>query len=172
MRKVLIIGIVASGKTTFAKRLSQTLDVPWYELDAIVYHKTSTGRHKRTAAEQVEEIMAIDNDGAWIFEGTDRASYQCLYQMADTIIFLDPPLRTRRIRILTRYLKQKLGIEKCHYKPDLKMLRMMYRWTSDFERNREGFEGKLERYKEKLIRVKDTGRASTKFARDGSAWNG
>lgn len=155
MKKVLIIGIVASGKTTLATRLSKKINVPWYELDSIVHHQTATGRFKRTADEQVEVIMDIDKNGTWIFEGTDRESYRCLYEMADTIIFLDTPLWKRRIRILTRYLKQKLGIEKCHYKSDLMMLKMMYEWTRDFEQNRGNFETKLKRYNKKLIRLHD-----------------
>lgn len=156
MRKILIIGIVASGKTTLAKRLSQKVDVPWYELDSIVHHKTPTGRYKRSAEEQVEVIKEIDRKGTWIFEGTDRDSYQCLYQMADTIIFLDTPLWKRRVRILTRFLKQRLGIEKCHYKPDIMMLKMMYKWTSDFEQSRNDFEAKLKIYNAKVIRLRDS----------------
>lgn len=35
MRKIFITGIVASGKTTFAKQLSAQLQLPWYELDLI-----------------------------------------------------------------------------------------------------------------------------------------
>ncbi|SDW14992.1 hypothetical protein [Paenibacillus sp. CF384] len=156
MNKLLIVGIVASGKTTLAKRLSSQLDLPWYELDSIVHHVTADGRHKRTPAEQLEVIMDIDDqEGKWIFEGTDRESYQCLYEMADTIVFLDPPLWKRRIRIFTRFMKQKLGIEKCHYKPDMKMLRMMYKWTQDFERNRSRFESKLQIYQAKVIRMND-----------------
>ncbi|SCW47942.1 Adenylate kinase [Paenibacillus tianmuensis] len=155
MKKVLIIGIVASGKTTLAKRLSQKMNVPWYELDDIVHHQTPTRRYKRTADEQVEVIMDIDKNGAWIFEGTDRESYQCLFDMADTIIFLDTPLWKRRIRIVTRFLKQKLGIEKCHYKSDLTMLKMMYKWTRDFESNRVSFESKLQLYQHKVIRLYD-----------------
>jgi adenylate kinase family enzyme len=155
MQKVLIIGIVASGKTTLAKRLSKKINVPWYELDFIVHHQTSTGRYKRTDDEQVEVIMEIDKKETWIFEGTDRESYQCLYQMADTIIFLDTPLWKRRIRILTRFLKQKLGIEQCHYNPDFLMLQMMFKWTRDFEQNRSSFESKLKLYNEKLIRLRD-----------------
>ncbi|WP_261300500.1 AAA family ATPase [Paenibacillus andongensis] len=153
MKKILIIGIVTSGKTTLAKRLSKKINVPWYELDSIVHHQTSTGRYKRTAEEQIDVLMEIDKNGTWIFEGTDRESYQCLYQMADTIIFLDTPLWKRRIRILTRFLKQKLGIEKCHYKLDFLMLKMMYKWTRDFEQNRSSFETKLKLYNDKLIRL-------------------
>ncbi|GAA3404130.1 hypothetical protein ACFFNY_02280 [Paenibacillus hodogayensis] len=155
MKKILIIGIVASGKTTLAKRLSERIDVPWYELDCIVHHQTATERYKRTANEQVQVIMDIDKNGPWIFEGTDRESYHCLFEMADTILFLDTPLWKRRIRIFTRFLKQKIGIEQCHYKPDIVMLKLMYKWTRDFENNRESFEAKLQSYKNKVIRLYD-----------------
>jgi len=49
-----------------------------------------------------------------------------------------------------------LGIEKCHYTPDIKMLKMMYKWTRDFEENRADFESRLQPYKEKVIRVYDS----------------
>ncbi|TVY09233.1 hypothetical protein [Paenibacillus cremeus] len=155
MKKVLIIGIVASGKTTLAKRLSKSMAIPWFELDCIVHPQTTAGRGKRTASEQIEVLREIDRQGSWIFEGVDRKSYQCLYEMADTIIFLDPPVWKRKIRIFVRFLKQNLGIEPCHYKPDFHMLRMMYKWTRDFECNREQFEAKLQLYQHKVIRVSD-----------------
>jgi hypothetical protein len=100
--------------------------------------------------------MDIDKDGKWIFEGTARESYQCLYEMADTIIFLDTPLWKRRIRIFVRFIKQQLGVEKCHYKSDIRMLKMMYKWTRDFESNRGRFETKLQLYKDKVIRLYDS----------------
>lgn len=156
MKKILIVGSVASGKTTLAKRLSKQLHIPWFELDAIVHHRTSAGRYKRTAEEQMEVIEEIDRRETWIFEGTDRASYQALYRMADTIVFLDTPLWKRKIRIMTRYIKQILGIEKCEYEPDLAMLKMMYQWTRDFELNRSGFDAKLKRYDEKVIRLRNS----------------
>lgn len=155
MRKIFIIGIVASGKTTLAKQLSKQLNIPWYELDSVVHHRTANGRNKRTSEEQQEAIREIDRSGDWIFEGVERASYRCLYEMADTIIVLDPPLWKRRYRILTRYVKQQLGIEKCHYKSDWKMLRMMYRWTREFEHSRDEFEVRLEPYQGKIVWIAD-----------------
>lgn len=150
MSKIYIIGIVASGKTTLAKRLSEQLNISHYELDCIVWHKTDTGRHKRTSEQQLEVIKNIDGIGDWIIEGTYRESCHCLFDMADKIIFLDTPLWKRKYRILFRYIKHQLGIEKCHYKSDLKMLKLMYKWTKDFERNRIEFEKMLNRYKNKL----------------------
>ena len=50
-----------------------------------------------------------------------------------------------------RFIKQKLGIEKCTYKSDLKMIKSMYKWTNDYEENRYEFEKKLKKYQDKLI---------------------
>jgi len=155
MKKILILGIVASGKTTLAKQISQKLNITWYELDTIVHHETPHGRNKRTPDEQIAVIQEIDCLGPWIFEGTDRESYRCLWDMADTIIFLDTPLWKRKTRIFLRFIKQNLGIEKSHYTSDVQMLKMMYRWTRDFERNRVDFEKRLHPYHHKLIILTD-----------------
>ena len=150
MSKIYIVGIVASGKTTLAKRLSEQLNISNYELDCIVWHKTNTERFKRTSEQQVKVIKNINSVGDWIIEGTYRESCHCLFDMADRIIFLDTPLWKRKYRILLRYIKQQLGIEKCHYKSNLKMLKLMYMWTKDFECNRTDFENMLNQYKHKL----------------------
>jgi len=151
MSKIYIIGIVASGKTTLAKRLSIQFNIPCYELDSIVWHKTEKKRYKRTPEQQLEIINNIDNEGNWIIEGTYRESCHCLFDIADKIIFLDTPLWKRKYRILLRYVKQKLGIEKCNYNSDLRMLKSMYKWTKDFEHHRVEFEKMLNQYKNKLI---------------------
>jgi len=110
---------------------------------------------KRTPEEQVEVINDIDSNGDWIIEGTYRESCHCLFNMSDKIIFLDTPLWKRRYRILLRYIKQQLLIEKCHYKSNLKMLKKMYKWTREFENNRAKFEKMLHQYSNKLITVKN-----------------
>ncbi len=150
--KILIVGIVASGKTTLARQLSERTGIPWHELDDIVYRR-GENRSKRSPEEQAEQIRVIDRQGAWIMEGVDRSSYSQLYELADQVLFLDPPLWKRKMRIVTRYLKQKTGLEDSHYPPDLHMLKMMFRWTRDFERGRPQFEAKLANYGNKVLRV-------------------
>jgi adenylate kinase family enzyme len=153
MSKIYIVGIVASGKTTLAKKLSKEMNIPHYELDCIVHVKTENGSYKRTPEEQVQEIKRIDELGDWIIEGTLRSSCHCLLEMADKIIFLDTPLWLRKCRILTRFIKQQLHIEPCHYKSDFNVLRLMYKWTDDFENNRKQFEELLSTYKYKLTTI-------------------
>lgn len=153
MSKIYIVGSVASGKTTLAKKLSKEMKIPHYELDCIIHVKTENGGYKRTPEEQVQEIKRIDELGDWIIEGTLRSSCHCLLEMADKIIFLDTPLWLRKCRILTRFIKQQLHIEPCHYKSDFNMLRLMYKWTDDFENNRKQFEEILGKYKYKLTTI-------------------
>ena len=151
--KIYIVGIVASGKSTLARCLSSELGIPHYELDVIVHGEKGELAHRRTPAQQRELICHIDAGGDWIIEGTYRASCHLVLDLADRIVFLDPPLSLRRRRILTRFVKQQLGIEPCRYESDLAMLRRMYKWTRDFERDRPSFEAMLAPYAQKLIRA-------------------
>lgn len=152
--KIYIIGIVASGKTTYSRRLSEELGIPAYELDKVVYAtRPDGGQRKRSDEEQLEVLEQIDAAGDWIIEGTYRPNLHRVLDMADRIIFLDPPLGLRKRRILTRWLKQRSGREKCDYKPSFHMLRMMYRWTRDFERDRPEFEAMLNRYADKFEHI-------------------
>lgn len=152
--KILIIGIVASGKTTLAKRLSSKLNITHYEIDNIV-HDDSNNR-KRTPEEQKQIIDDIDKQTDWIIEGTLRKNLEYLLEMADKIIYLDIPLQTRKVRILTRFIKQKLGIEKSNYKPTIKMLKQMYKWTDDYEKEREEREACINKYTDKLIKIRNS----------------
>lgn len=153
--KIYIIGIVASGKTTFSKELPKSSGIPHYELDSIIHEQTANGRYKRTPEEQVQAIHEIDKTGQWIIEGTYRKSCQCLFDLADYVVFLDTPLWKRLIRIFSRFVKQQLKIEPCLYKSDLRMLRMMYKWTFEFEQNRLEFLAMLSQYQDKLLVISD-----------------
>lgn len=134
MNKIFIIGIVGSGKTTFAKKISEIKKIEHYEVDAIAYKRTETGRVKQSLEAQIASFEDINQSDSWIIEGTYRPSCKCLFEKADCVLFLDPPLALRKYRIFTRYVKQKIGIEKSHYAPSFQMLKAMYKWTRDFEK--------------------------------------
>ncbi len=121
-----------------------------YELDSIVHDDNNNGK-KRSLEEQLQIIHKINKQESWIIEGTHRKDLDELFVLADKIIYLDIPLWKRKVRIIKRYIKQKIKIEKCNYSSNLEMLKMMYKWTSDFEKNKPEFEEKLKKYNHKLI---------------------
>lgn len=104
-------------------------------------------------------IREIDTGGSWIIEGTYRESARILLELADTILFLDPPLYVRKLRIFRRYLRQRLGLERCRYTPNMKMLKVMVRWTRELEVKRPEFEAMLNGYAYKLIKAHSTDEA-------------
>ncbi|HMM30729.1 MAG TPA: hypothetical protein PKB13_03010 [Clostridia bacterium] len=142
-RKILIIGSVGAGKTTLARRLCRKTGIPHYELDCVAHEGEGKSRRKRTPQEQMEVLRQVDLTGAWIFEGTLRESYAEILAWAESIVFLDPPLPLRKALIFLRFIKQCLGLEQCHYKSDIKMLCLMYKWTREFEASRPAFEARL-----------------------------
>ena len=149
--KVLIIGIVASGKTTLARRLSIESGIKHYEIDSIVYDDLNN--RKRSNEEQQEIIKKINKNHSWIIEGTLRSNLDNLLDMADVIVYIDIPLNVRKRRILSRFIKQLFRIEKCNYKPTFKMLRMIYVWTNEFENKKIEFEKRINKYSGKLVRL-------------------
>ena len=77
-------------------------------------------------------------------------------------------IKIRKRRILYRYIKQRLGLEKCNYMPNMKMLKNMYKWTSEFENNKINFEKDLFRYEEKLTILQSKGKIKKYVNGDGS----
>lgn len=161
--KILIFGIVASGKTTLARELSKELDIPFFEGDCIAHGFPGEKKYKRSNEEQLEIINRINSQKSWIVEGTYRESQKVLYDYADKIIFLDTPLHKRVYRILMRFIKQKRGFEKCNYESNFTMLKYMFKWTKDFEKNRKHDEMRLTNYKDKLVRITSSKQLSKQF---------
>ena len=151
--KILIIGTVGTGKTTLAKKLSKQYNIKYYEIDSIV-HDDDNGGIKRTFKQQDEIIKEINKNNNWIIEGVLRENLYYLLDLSERIILLDVNKRKRNIRILKRYIKQKLKLEQVNYTPSLKMLKNMYKWSRKYEENKKTFIKKLDKYKDKVEIIK------------------
>lgn len=153
--KIYIIGSVASGKTTLAKRLSHQLNIPWHELDNVVHVRLPSGDVKRSVEERDSMFNEIIDSERWIIEGVFRPCFNSGFDKADTIILLDTPVMKRKYRIFKRWISQKLKLEDANYKPTLKMLFLMYNWSSGFEKSKDDIFKMLGLYKEKVIILDD-----------------
>ncbi|MFQ3543844.1 DNA topology modulation protein FlaR [Halobacillus rhizosphaerae] len=133
-KKIHIIGSVGSGKTTLARELSSKLDIPYYELDNVVWIRKKSGDIRRTEQEREEYLNSIILSESWIIEGVHNEDWvsNSLHN-ADMIIFLDTRYSIRTYRIIKRFIKQKLRLEKSNYKPTFKMFLKMFKWNRYFE---------------------------------------
>lgn len=124
------MGGVASGKTTLSKKLANKYHIDFFSLDEIV-HKSDGSYYSED--EQIDTVQKISKLDHYIIEGTYRKISDTIITNTTHIIWLDPPLYIKYYRIIKRYFKQCLHIEQSHYKPTLKMLCNMFKWTKQFE---------------------------------------
>ncbi|ADU29228.1 AAA family ATPase [Evansella cellulosilytica] len=131
--KIHIIGSIGSGKTTLAKELSAQLNTPFYELDNVVWKRRNNGDVRRTEQERDDYLRSIVTNEKWIVEGVHHKWVSPSFHHADLIIFLNTNITKRKMRIMTRFIKQKIGVEKSNYKPSLKILKDLYHYNTVFE---------------------------------------
>ncbi|WML43989.1 AAA family ATPase [Neobacillus sp. PS3-40] len=156
-KKIHIIGSVGSGKTTLAKELSSKYNVPFYELDNIVWERHKSGDIRRSEEERRGYLNTILNSEAWIIEGIHNEEWVTnSFHNAELILFLDTNYSIRILRIIKRFAFQKIGLEKSNYKPTFKVFLKMFKWNKYFENvGKPGFFEKIEVYSNKLLVVKN-----------------
>lgn len=132
--KIHIIGSVGSGKTTLARKLSAKLNVPFFELDNVVWKRRNSGDIMRSERERENYLNTLIESDAWIIEGVHNEEWVSnSFHNADMIIFLDTRYTVRSYRILMRFILQKIGLEKSNYTPTLKIFFKMFKWNRRFE---------------------------------------
>lgn len=152
--KIYIVGSVASGKSTLARYISQITGIPCTHLDDVVYIPDSTqswGNRKRTIEERDALFKKIITQSNYIIEDAGRKCFIDGMKQIDVVILLEIPLIVRQKRILLRFIKQNLGIEKCIYKPRIDMLKAMFQWAKDYDTNADGTKGRVSFFQNKTI---------------------
>lgn len=158
MMKIYIVGSVGSGKSTLARSISSITGIPCVHLDEVVHvedRADSWGNHKRPVEERDAQFRDILSKDDYIIEDAGRACFSEGMLEADTIVLLDPPPRTVRRRILLRFMKQNLGIEKCIYKPHFKMLKSMFKWAKDYQVGEDSIKARLAPFQDKTVILTD-----------------
>ena len=152
------IPTVGSGKTTLAKEISSRLNIPYYELDNVVWIRHTSGDIKRTEQERADYLNNIIQSESWIIEGVHNEDWVSdSFRNADLIIFLDTKYSIRVYRIVKRFLMQKLRLEKSNYKPTLKIFFNMFKWNRYFEEVvKINFFDKYGMHKDKIEVIKNT----------------
>ena len=157
MQKIYITGPVGSGKSTLARRLAYVCGQTAYEMDNVIHkpNPDAPGSNMKRSVEERDALFAeILSQDAWIMEDTGRTLFEEAWRQADMIVLLVPPLRTRLFRIVTRWIKQNLGLESCEYKPNFWMLKIMFLWTKRFERGEDNLLARLIPYQNKVLRLR------------------
>jgi len=156
--KIYIVGAVASGKSTLARELSGVTGIPYTSLDEVVHIPDKSnvwGNRKRQVDERDRLFNTIISQKDWLIEDTGRACFEEAFKAADSIVLIELPPGVRNYRIMKRWIKQRIGIEKCSYTPSVQMLKSMFKWSKEYEIGRDGLKLRLSTYKNKVILLRN-----------------
>ncbi|WP_147371748.1 AAA family ATPase, partial [Fusobacterium nucleatum] len=149
--KIHIIGCSGTGKTFFAKKLSEKYNIPHYDLDDIYWDNSSQEYGIKTSVEKRDKLLQkILEKNNWIIEGIYYKWLEQSFKNANIIYILDLPKYIYKFRIIKRFIKRKLKLE-TGKKETLKSLLDLLRWTDKFKsENMKEIIKIIERYKEKV----------------------
>ena len=126
--------------------------------------RNSWGNKKRPIEERDALFYGALSGESYIMEDSGRECFTEGMQQADAVVLLEPPLGVRKRRILLRWIKQNLGIERCIYRPNRDMLKAMYKWMGNYESGKDGVKARVLQFAEKVV-VLRTGREIEAYLR-------
>ena len=150
-----IVGGPGSGKSYAAKKLSVLLNIPFYDLDDIFWHKADID-YTKTIPEKARDakLKNIIKQKKWIIEGSFGSWTDPSFKKADRIIILKPNRYLRALRIAKRDIKAKFKITN-RKAESLKSFFKFLKWNHLYDKdNLLKLEEKLEKYNDKILYFK------------------
>lgn len=100
LERIVIVGKPGAGKTTLATQLASRLSLRNIELDGISWQANWVQLPKNEMRERVSEAITVTGD--WVLDGNYHSVHDIVWARADTLIWLDYPLRVALLRLLRR----------------------------------------------------------------------
>ena len=132
--KIHIIGGPGSGKTFLAEKLSKELGISHFDLDDLQWDNKSASYGVKGSPDERDRLLNnVLSHNDWIIEGVYYAWCQQCFADADRIYVLNVPRYKYRYRIIRRFVRRKLSLEKGK-KENLKSLRELLKWADKYQR--------------------------------------
>lgn len=128
-KKIVVVGVSASGKSTFARKLATKTNLPVIFMDSIMWNSGWKYIGDEETVKKLDEVSAGD---AWIIEGyISKEARAFVFDRADKIFYLDYSPIVSTWRYLKRWWKHRKNprpeLEGSPEKFDFKFLKLV--WT-------------------------------------------
>lgn len=128
--KLYIIGAAGSGKTTLAKRAGSLAGIEMTNLDEMYWLNDGKSYGvRRPEADRDNLLQAVLRRPSWIIEGAYVGWPRRGMDEADMVLYLDIDIREVRKRIISRFIKRKLGKDRENKIENLRSLRDLLAWN-------------------------------------------
>lgn len=151
MKKIFIIGISGTGKSTLARKLSAKLNIPTFHLDTFIWKENWVEASQSKVEKNIKNVI---NKEIWIIEGFISPCATLKLEAADTIMYLDYAGWRAALGGLRRWWQNRGKVRPempagCVEKLDWKYLKVMWK-----RMERQEIEDAIQGYKNKTKRFK------------------
>lgn len=155
--KIHIIGGSGTGKTFAAEQISKACHIPHFDLDNIYWDNTAVSYGiKKPVEKRTTELTQILSNSDWVIEGVFYDWLSDSFSSADKILVLCSSPIVFNYRIIKRFIRRKLGLEKGK-RETLRSLWDLILWTNKYQKNNiPKILDFLEPYKDKTILIHGT----------------
>lgn len=148
MKRILVIGCPGAGKTYFAKKLKEIINLPVIHMDNLYWRKDKTAI---TQSELEQKLLPYLKEEKWIIDGNYHDTLKLRLEYATDVFFLKMPREECIEGILERIDQPRDDIPWIETKKDAVEL---IEWTIDYEkRTREAEENLLKQYKKVNVHI-------------------
>ena len=153
MKRVLVIGPCGSGKSTLARELAPLMGLPLVHMDQLGWQAGWIETEKAELNARLADAVAQDE---WLIEGNYGSTLAPRLERADTVIYLDFPIRLCLSRLIRRIISNRGQSrpdmpEGCPERFDLAFFWYVMNWNTG---PRVRTEAKLATYRGTVIRLR------------------
>jgi adenylate kinase family enzyme len=124
MRRVSVVGVPGSGKTTFGRRLAGSLGVPFIELDSIFHLPEWQELPRDEFGAKVATVIAGDG---WVVDGNYSAVRDLVWERADTVVWINLSRAVVMRRVVARTIRRAVTREEL-WNGNREPLSNFYKW--------------------------------------------
>lgn len=104
-KRIAVVGVSASGKSIFARKLAVKTNLPLVHIDALMWKPGWDYIGDDATVEKLKEVSAQDS---WIIEGfINKIALETVIGRAETVLYLDYPRYIPAWRYIVRWLKHR-----------------------------------------------------------------
>jgi adenylate kinase family enzyme len=102
--RAVVVGVTSSGKSTTARALAELACLEFVELDALHWENNWTCAPRETFLERV--AAATPPQERWVAAGDYRVARELLWPRAECVVWLDLPLSTVFVQLVSRSVRR------------------------------------------------------------------